>query len=45
MCIRDSSQGGEYTVTFIATEGNGQGSQTILITVEGQAVVLPMIIR
>ena len=39
------SQGGEYTVTFIATEGNGQGSQTVLITVEGQAVVLPMIIR
>ena len=39
------SQGGEYTITFIASDGNGQGSQTVLITVEGQAVVLPMIIR
>ena len=39
------SQSGEYTITFIASDGNGQGSQTVLITVEGQAVVLPMIIR
>ena len=39
------SQGGEYTITFIATDGQGQGSQTVVITIEGQAVVLPMIIR
>ena len=39
------SQGGEHTVTFIASDGSGQGSQTVVITVEGQAVVLPMIIR
>ena len=39
------SQGGEHTITFIASDGNGQGSQTVVITVEGQAVVLPMIIR
>jgi uncharacterized repeat protein (TIGR02543 family) len=39
------SQGGEYTITFIASDGSGQGSQTVVITVEGQAVVLPMIIR
>ncbi len=39
------SQGGEYLVTFIASDGEGQGSQTVTITVEGHAVVLPMIIR
>ena len=39
------SQSGEYPIPFIASDGNGQGSQTVLITVEGQAVVLPMIIR
>ena len=39
------SQSGEYTITFIASDGNGQGSQTVVINVEGQAVVLPMIIR
>ena len=39
------SQGGEHTITFIASDGSGQGSQTVVITVEGQAVVLPLIIR
>ncbi len=39
------SQNGEYVVTFIASDGEGQGSQTVTITVEGHAVVLPMIIR
>ena len=39
------SQTGEYTVTFIASDGEGQGSQTVTITVQGHAVVLPMIIR
>jgi len=39
------SQTGEYTVTFIASDGEGQGSQTVTIAVEGHAVVLPMIIR
>jgi len=39
------SQTGEYTITFIASDGAGQGSQTVTITVEGHAVVLPMIIR
>ena len=39
------SQGGEHTIIFIASDGQGQGSQTVVITVEGQAVVLPMIVR
>jgi uncharacterized repeat protein (TIGR02543 family) len=39
------AQGGEHTITFIASDGSGQGSQTVVITVEGQAVVLPLIIR
>lgn len=39
------SQTGEYAITFIASDGEGQGSQTVMVTVEGHAVVLPMIIR
>ena len=39
------SQTGKHTITFIASDGEGQGSQTVTITVEGHAVVLPMIIR
>ena len=38
------TQTGEFTVTFIATDGTGQGSTTVTITVEGTATVLPMII-
>lgn len=34
---------GEYTITFIATDGVGQGSVTVTITVEGTAIVLPVV--
>ena len=39
------NQVGEYEVTFIASDGTGQGSQTVKITVTGAAIVLPLIIR
>lgn len=39
------AQTGEYLVTFIASDGQGQGSQTVKITVEGTAIVLPVILR
>lgn len=39
------TQAGEYTVTFIANDGTGQGSQTMTITVTGMAIVLPTVIR
>lgn len=39
------SQAGEYSITFVASDGVGQGSQTVMITVEGVAIVLPAIIR
>ncbi len=38
------TQTGEFTVTFIATDGTGQGSTTVTIIVEGTATILPMII-
>jgi hypothetical protein len=39
------AQAGEYTITFIATDGTGQGSTTVTIVVRGTAAVLPLIIR
>ena len=39
------NQAGQYTVTFIASDGSGQGSATVKITVQGTAIVLPVIIR
>lgn len=39
------AQAGEYTLTFIATDGTGQGSTTVTILVKGTAAVLPLIIR
>jgi uncharacterized repeat protein (TIGR02543 family) len=35
---------GQYTITFIASDGIGQGSVTMTITVEGTAIVLPVLI-
>lgn len=39
------SQGGTYTVTFIASDGTGQGSASVTIEVNGMALLLPAIIR
>ena len=35
---------GEYDITFIASDGIGQGSVTVTITVEGTAIVLPVVV-
>jgi hypothetical protein len=37
-------QGGEYEITFIASDGSGQSSLTVKITVEGMGVAIPMIV-
>lgn len=39
------SQKGDFSITFIASDGIGQGSATVNIHVKGTAVVLPIIIR
>lgn len=40
------SQMGEYSIIFIATDPLGhQGSQTVILTVSGKAIVLPFVIR
>ena len=38
-------QTGEFTITFIATDGTGQGSTTVTIIVQGTATVLPIVIK
>ncbi len=37
-------QGGEYEVTFIASDGSGQSSLTVKITVQGMSAAIPMVI-
>jgi hypothetical protein len=37
-------QGGEYEVTFIASDGSGQSSLTVKITVQGMGIAIPMIV-
>lgn len=39
------SQKGDFSITFIASDGTGQGSTTVNIHVKGTAVLLPIIIR
>ena len=39
------TQAGQYTITFIGSDGIGQGSTTVTITVRGMAIVLPTVIR
>lgn len=39
------TQAGEYEIIFIATDGTGQGSATVKITVKGQAIMLPAVVR
>lgn len=39
------TQTGAFTITFIAADGVGHGSETVTITVRGTALVLPMIIN
>ena len=39
------TQTGEFTITFIASDGTGQGSATVTIQVKGMALVLPIIVR
>jgi len=39
------TQVGEFPITFIASDGTGQGSATVTITVRGTALVLPMIVN
>jgi len=39
------SQKGDFTVTFIASDGTGQGSTTVTLHVKGTALVLPAIVR
>ena len=39
------NQAGDYSITFVATDGTGQGSATVTIQVKGTAAVLPIIVR
>ena len=39
------TQKGDFSITFIASDGTGQGSTTVNIHVKGTALVLPVIVR
>jgi uncharacterized repeat protein (TIGR02543 family) len=39
------TQTGDFVITFIASDGTGQGSTTVDIKVKGTAAVLPVIVR
>src|SRR5690606_17874122 len=39
------TQSGLFSVTFIASDGTGQGSTTVNFEVTGQALVLPLVLR
>ena len=39
------NQAGEYEVIIIASDGTGQASVTVTITVKGYALLLPAIVR